>query len=41
MRKNYESPVSEVLLIRLESNFVASGNRCVECKDTDCPNYKG
>lgn len=39
MRKDYESPVSELLLIRLESNFTASGNRCVECKDTDCQNY--
>ena len=37
--KEYETPVSELLFIRLENNFVASG--CDECKDTDCPNYKG
>lgn len=39
MRKDYEAPVSELLLIRLENNFVASVNRCGECKDTDCPDY--
>lgn len=38
MRKDYETPVSELLLIRLENNFVASVDRCVECGDTDCPN---
>lgn len=41
MRKDYESPVSEVLLIRLENNFVASVDKCRECYDDDCPAYKG
>lgn len=41
MKKDYEAPLSEVLLIHSENNFVASADRCVECKDTDCPNYKG
>ena len=41
MRKDYQQPVTESVSVCLEENFVSSVDMCAECKDTDCPNYKG